>query len=467
MTIQKSYFYWCIVNILQIVLLLFVNLLEDNILKEYSYFLLILHYFLGATILIFVVDKSYLLFSPSYIAFTYITLSMLFGSYLFGNGLVSSQEQLLDFNSWEYYNISLSYLIVGNVIVLSSLFVGRNPFKITINTVQEASVLKDKQQANFWLYACIILLGVTYYISYFSFFGTFEKIVYSFIAINIVYVISTKNSISRIIIYGLIIYVFMIISVYSKRAAISFFLTICFVEFIKDERIFKTAKLITGFIIVIFMLASIFVMSISRGYGNYNSKNIYTSAQYLWDYINKSKFLVLAGENTEASFLFYNSNKAIEYIIDEPSRATLGSTILKASLIWLPRSIFPEKPDSIIKKYTDLQYPGYWEKGGSLPINLYSEFFWNFHLSGVFILGIIFIIFNKIYDKLVKSIRNNNAMNNMYLLFMFHYFLTYVRGSGLDIYFIYGVIGFILTTGYMIPTVGIMKSIFQQKLYSY
>ncbi len=67
----------------------------------------------------------------------------------------------------------------------------------------------------------------------------------------------------------------------------------------------------------------------------------------------------------------------------------LGSTAIKPFVSFIPRSIFPEKPISISRLFSQKFNLEFYENGGSQPITVFGELYWNFsYLSLVFLIGL-------------------------------------------------------------------------------
>ena len=101
------------------------------------------------------------------------------------------------------------------------------------------------------------------------------------------------------------------------------------------------------------------------------------------------------------------------------------------------------KPDSIIELYTSVYSPSFRLIGGSYPINILSEYFWNFHFMGIVIVLVVAILSNHFFLNIIKHIGTFSFVSRIWMLYAYMHFITYVRGSGLDQYLVYIFIGFI------------------------
>ena len=149
-------------------------------------------------------------------------------------------------------------------------------------------------------------------------------------------------------------------------------------------------------------------------------------------------------DNMEFSYFYFNTYNSIELILNNPDLMTWGSTLIKPLFILIPRDMVTFKPDSMINIYTNMANPYFASVGGSWPINIISEFFWNFHfLSFVFIL-IFSIIVIRVYYSYLTSLTNMKGGMIAFSLLVYMVFIMLIRGSGFDLFLIYIICSFIL-----------------------
>ncbi|MEL6870051.1 MAG: O-antigen polysaccharide polymerase Wzy [Pseudomonadota bacterium] len=74
-------------------------------------------------------------------------------------------------------------------------------------------------------------------------------------------------------------------------------------------------------------------------------------------------------------------------LVDEVPRRTehtYGRHFFKPFYSWIPRSVWPAKPDTISRYYSENLNPGFYSGGGSEPATFIGELYWNFSFFGVF-----------------------------------------------------------------------------------
>jgi oligosaccharide repeat unit polymerase len=55
-----------------------------------------------------------------------------------------------------------------------------------------------------------------------------------------------------------------------------------------------------------------------------------------------------------------------------------GETMAKPLIAFVPRSIWEEKPETVSRRFPKEINPSFYERGGSEPLTIFGEFFWNF-----------------------------------------------------------------------------------------
>lgn len=103
----------------------------------------------------------------------------------------------------------------------------------------------------------------------------------------------------------------------------------------------------------------------------------------------------------------------------------------------------------MIDVYTTKFDPEFRSRGGSYPITIYAEAFWNFGFFSVFFIFILFGVLNHAYGKMIKWVSTNNfSLTCFIFLYLYTTMIQFVRGSGLDLWILYGLIS--IPLGYII-----------------
>ncbi|WP_282079815.1 hypothetical protein [Aquimarina algiphila] len=386
-------------------------------------------------------SRNIFVFSPSFIAVTYINLNFIIGSFVFQKELVF--DFLLEpYEEWSNYNLVMGYFNLANYAIIISFFL----------TSKTSYSFKHKLLCDLRKFSSgfLVLIGISI-IVFFIFFdvnlsfiggeGSFSDIFRTLGAIIlIVEIFRSYNLRKRLLFYFILLLCFSITSWEDKRDAIFLLLPILILESTRFRIKVDLKKVLLIGTSTIAVLYLILVMSITRGYGSFKANNFSEASGYVLDYIASKDFIPGFMNNLEISYTYLHSNNAVERIIKEPDLLAYGETIVKPFFILVPRSIYKNKPKSIIHKYTYAYSKEYREKGGSWTISFQSEMFWNFSFFGIIVGGFFFYVFNIFYRQIIKLINNNNIINYIPLLYFYEMLLVLFRGSGIDMFLIFMII---------------------------
>ncbi len=399
--------------------------------------------------------------SPSFLAASYVTINFFIGSIIFNKGLVDEFLLIPYQQSWKSYQFIMAYFNFINTFIIAIFFVSKKikiPFQIKL--------LKDLRRypPAFLKVVAVILIvlfsQIELKLDFLGAQGSLSPIPISIGAILLLVLFSKNPKLwKRIFWYILLISGLALISWEDKRNAIFLILPILLLE---SKNIYLTLSLKKIFMVGTFtfiMLYLILIMSIRRGYGEYEVKNIWQANNYILDYIKSENFVSNFMQNLEISYVYFFSNDAIEKILKNPKHITYGSTIIKPLFVFIPRKYFSKKPESIIHHYTSTVSKKYRQLGGSWVISIQSELFWNFHFLGIFAAIPLFFFFNCIYMNILYLVNRNNIINFIPLLYCYKLFLILFRGSGLDLFFVLFTLSIILFFALKIILINIpMKS---------
>lgn len=433
-------------------------LFSNDFLKDYSPVNYLIQQLLICLSIYFFKEKYIYILSPTFLSISYLNINFIFGSWSFLNGIAYNHAFLEAFQTWSHFKGTILFFNIGNFIVFLAFIVAQRlrlfpTFKrglkgIKLSSRNETLVLILSVLA----FCCFLFINLK--VSYFGVEGDFGITFRTIGAIIIFTILSQQENKSRFIWYGVILIVFIATSSENKREAVFLILPLLLLE-LYDKRFSVGFKQIIGIALMAsFFLYGIMIMSIVRGYGNYPVKNALEATSYVDDYIQSKSFLESLFNNLEFSYTYFCSTQSVEYIYDDPSLLTYGETLTKFVFLPIPRSIFSAKPNSALHYFTEAYAPGSrtdpskrWE---SFPISFYSEMFWNFHLFGLVLLFLFYLIFNKAYYSIISKIRDNTIINQIALLYAYMLFLFLLRGSGFDLYFLYLGFGYLAYVFYKI-----------------
>lgn len=386
-------------------------------------------------LLVFFQDKenrAKFLLSPSFIVVSYININFFIGSIVFNAGLVIDFV-LVPYHQWKNQHLTMAYFNCANLLIVISYLVAH---KLKLPNLTNFYNLRKVQNQSLIVIGGFLILLFSYVqidLSFLGADGSFHIIPKSLGAILIFVVCFRSFSLPyRILSYFLVIFLFAVAAFEDKRDAIFLLLPILLLEFTRYPIIINFKKIILGFFVVGFISYLIIVMSILRGYGSFEPKGFFDATKYVKEYIYSESFVPSFMNNIEVSYTYFHSNNSVEYVLEDPSLLSYGSTIIKPLFIMFPRYMFPWKPDSIIHLYTSTFSKEMRDRGVSWPVSIQSELFWNFHFVGIAIGAFIFFIFNSVYLKVIDLIVKDEIINSIHLLYIYQQSLVLFRGSGMD-----------------------------------
>jgi len=174
----------------------------------------------------------------------------------------------------------------------------------------------------------------------------------------------------------------------------------------------------------------------------YKINSPFDAFTYIPEYVNSDFFADAIVSNLELNTVYGNTTNCIELVENSEIDLQWGGTLIKPLFLFLPRSIFEYKPNSIISVYTKKYAPFFYSKGGSYPVTVYAEMFANFYYFGIIFLFLFYFFLEKLYVSFINGWDNYLNKTNVALIFLFVTSIQYVRGSGLDLWLLYVIIGY-------------------------
>lgn len=432
-------------------------LLDHTMARNYSGY----NYFILESLMILLAffqnkeNRSKFLLSPSFIVVSYININFFIGSIVFNSGLVIDFV-LIPYSQWKYQHMTMAYFNCANLFIIMSYLVAH---KVKILSLTNFYDLKKVSNQSLIIISALLIFLFSFLkidLSFLGADGSFHIIPKSLGAI-LIFVVCFRsfNLTYRILSYLLVIFLFAVAAFEDKRDAIFLLLPVFLLEFTRYAITINFKKIILGCFVIGFISYLIIVMSILRGYGGFEAKGFFDATKYVKQYIYSESFIPSFMNNIEVSYTYFHSNNAIEYVLEDPSLMTYGSTLIKPLFIMFPRYMFPWKPDSIIHLYTSTFSKEMRDRGVSWPVSIQSELFWNFHFAGIIIGAFLFFIFNSVYLKVVDLIVKDEIINSIHLLYIYQQSLVLFRGSGMDQF----IIDIILSTLFVVILKLIIKSL--------
>lgn len=243
-------------------------------------------------------------------------------------------------------------------------------------------------------------------------------------------------------IYLCLITGFATFSIDDKREAIFLIFPSAYLELSREKMNLTPGVIIWTLILISLLLALILIMSVARGYGDFGTfTTLLDAIPFVFDYVTSDIFIAGLFANIEVNYFFIHALNSIEIIVNEPQHISLGLTVIKPLFVFIPRSIAEWKPESIIGLYTTVYDPAIRAIGGSWPISIFSEFFWNFYFLAPFFVLFFSLLLVKFQILIIKSVQKKNNYMLAFLLFSYMNLITLARGSGFDQYAVFVILG--------------------------
>jgi hypothetical protein len=391
------------------------------------------------------VSKNVLIyFSPSVFTLIYLNLNFGFGQWAVANNISYETMYYYEYIKFSNPHFIIIYLLICSLAVALAII----PFLKSSITLDLTALLNksasNKSQIFISLVFILLLSLVEVDLSFLGGVGNFNYPLQLAATIFLTIKLVPFPRLVRYLYYAILSILFLVSNYNSKREIL--FIIILFLLFelnrtsIKVELNLKNSLL--GVLFITSFTGFILVSSIARGYGNFNVESPLDAVEYIDDYVQADYFQSVVVGNLEVITVYGNTANAINFTYNEEIGLGYGSTFAKALFIPIPRFIFPDKPRSMIDIYTSKFQPSYRvEKGGSLPVTIYGEIFYNFNLFGIIFLFLIFLVLNRMFQKMVSSLSEAKISFHTYIfIFLYITLIQFVRGSGLDLWFLYALI---------------------------
>jgi hypothetical protein len=425
---------------------LVVALSSNVFIKESGFYFIIIHMIAG----FFLVGRDLVrLLSPISLIYFYTIISLAGGSWGFGKGYIITDSMQATFNSWELANLSLGIFLLSLTVflIVGERFIPKNISGIKLKQISFSRLLLAALIFTpfFFIDLNLDIVGGG---------GDLSTIPKTLFALFFILYVQKYPKLLRYISYLAIIIFLATISIHEKREAFFLLLPILFLESLKGSLKLNFKNSMGILFLAAYSLVLILAMSIARGYGEYGEfTNIFNTFAYIPAYMSSNFFIGALLLNIEVGYFYLHGVNAIEIVLQDPTVLSMGSTLIKPLFLFIPRFMFPFKPEQIIALYTVQYDPAFRAIGGSYPISVFSEFFWNFHLAGLFLTIFLIIFCYYFYKHLINSIENFSLSYILLYLVCYFNILMLARGSGLDMYFL-----FIILSAFFIMIYSLMDS---------
>jgi hypothetical protein len=230
----------------------------------------------------------------------------------------------------------------------------------------------------------------------------------------------------------------MIFIFYGDRREIIYFLYVSLILYVLFFNVFKLNifKTTLLFFLTIFLVLTTTIFRVIFDNGIVNTISLNEFYELFNNYFEVELFLYFIVVNFDVANFYIHGLNSINSVLNDYSLVTYGSTLIKGLFIFLPRSYFPFKPDSMLTIYTSYVDPVNRDLGNSYPINFIAELFWNFHIFSVVVIFFLGYFFHKITVRFLFNFKPQINKNLIFKLSLIGPFLSYIRGAGME-YIIY------------------------------
>lgn len=390
-------------------------------------------------------------FRPAGFLILYLGINFVLGSATFASGLLNWHEMGQQYLLWENRNQTTIFFLLANLAIVSAaLTITKFPPKVQIPIIR----LDLPSLFIFLVFPGSILL-MSLFVEH-PLIGPIRMALC--ITIAIPFFISRNKF--RWVLVIFLLFLLSSISFDDKRYALSIIIPLLFIELYQKKIDYKNKNISKIIYLVLLSVVAIYVilaMSIMRGYGNYDTNSIIDALHLVPNYVSSEIFLSLAALNFEYGYVYFHTHNAIELIEKNHSFLAYGESLAKVFFIGIPEELFNYKPASILELYTGAWAPEFRSIGGSYPISLVSEMYWNFWWFGIIALFILILTLEKVASYGVNNLKRSKFFISLYMVWL-ACFPVLVRGSGLDLFIVVWIVAsmislFAATSGWFLLSI--------------
>lgn len=378
-------------------------LLGNELAKQYGFLVFLALSIWGFISLYFRQNAGFVvLVSPNALVFFYISLSLVLGSWGFAYGYSSVISNAESYNDWQFTHYAIHFLALCLAIQISielkyrRTFIFRQEVNSGIRILHSHAIFLVPLALSFIFPFSLNFLGGDGDLSH------IPRTVCAFVAL--LYGQKLKSPFIRVAFCLLIVGLFATFSIHDKREALFLIFPFFYLEFLRRRYDFNNKTILLCSLVLTVFLGLLISMSVARGYGGEAYETIGEALPNVYYYILSENFISGFLANIEVTYFFFHAVNSIELVILDPNLLSYGTTLIKPLFIFFPRSLFEFKPDSIISLYTMAHDPEIRAIGGSWPITIFSEFFWNFHFFGIIFVPVLALILVRINVSFLKAI---------------------------------------------------------------
>jgi hypothetical protein len=441
----------------QIMLICTALLVPQDFLKQHSHHFYLIHYLLFLPFFFTSRDRCALLFSPSFLIISYVSVSFVIGGFAFAHGYVLWPQDLVDFHRWNHFNAATAYFMTCNLCAAAAYSWARRRWQGTFfcRTGGSLRAYTPELIVGGMLFVTFSLVRLR--LDFWGGGGSFSIGPRIFGAIVICMVLAKARSRHRFLIYLGLLLLFAASQYNNRRNILLLGLSVIFMEVAHLQHLrLSWRRVVTCLVVVTLALVLQLTMTIARGVQGFKGSYWQTFGR-IENFIKLSNVTTLSLKQTEGPTIFFHSNNALNYVLDDPSLLTYGSTLARPLFLLIPRSIWPDKPKSMTKIYIFHWNPEWANMGISTGINLYAEYFWNLYVLGLLCVAPILYFFNRCFFFYLDRVRAGTVWPFIYLGVGYNFVLIYARGQGLDLFAAHTILGLVVQLLVFNPLTAILR----------
>ncbi|MEO0356697.1 MAG: hypothetical protein AAF386_00130 [Pseudomonadota bacterium] len=402
--------------------------LAQDALSDPIFWIVYTVWFAGALIyLIQNIQYSISFFSPATLAFFYLGGSFALGASQAPQGYVSVYLTTV-IGAVEWIPLINSYLLACMTVIV---LIAANSARRVNEMMAGGITIQPKHNANVYIVVGCLGLVVLMFVQSPLLFGFRMGLV-----ILVLYYATDKSFVLRYALYVAMLMLMLTVSFDNKREIIMCLILICLIEISRFAHPFrlnlKTILLGLGGLALVFVL--IVTASIARGYGSFGTQNALSGIFYISAYVSGDFFWAAFLENIEVTHTYPAALVSIDMVLEGQLPPLLGSSLLKPLFLPFPRDIVPFKPISALQHFTLVLDPIFFRKGGSLLIPFPSEMFLNFHMGGIVVMALVFIVLERIFREIIMAHSTGLTFRAFFAFAVASLSFILVRGGGADLY---------------------------------
>jgi hypothetical protein len=245
----------------------------------------------------------------------------------------------------------------------------------------------------------------------------------------------------RYLVYLAALMLLLAVSFENKREIAMILFLIVFLEAYeaRSKLKFKLKSIAAYAFVAISFFGLVLAASILRGYGEFAATSIIDAFRYIPQYMTSEIFIDGIVDNLELNYNYGVTITSIDHMLRARIDYQYGASILKVLFLPIPRDAIGFKPESTMQLFTQSYNLGLWRREGSLPVMSASEMFMNFHVFGLLAFALVWALINRSFLTFHRAAARSFVACSC--VFLFITVLMFARGSGLEQWLLYYLIG--------------------------